>query len=252
MGQTDREAFLTACELHDAEGIAASLRGGLDPNLLIDGKAPVTWLLEMYTRSDAFPACLRTLMGGGAVLDVPEAAPVLLDDRFAIQQAAAADPDWLRRRITLPSAFTPLDDVTWLHVAAELGHVTATRTLLALGADVNTCAGRDADGLGGHTPIFHTVNSHANRSLPVMALLLDAHADVSAEVAGLVWGRGYEWESTFFDLTPIAYAQLGTLPQMHRDARDIDATVRTLLAASGRTVPAMRNVPNRYLTRGTP
>lgn len=249
MASTDPRPFLTACELHDADGIAACLRAGLDPNLLIDGKTPVTWLLEMYTRSDAFPACLRALLNGGAILDVPDAAPVLLDDGSAIQQMAAANPDWLRTRITLPSAFTPLEDVTWLHVAAELGHVAAARTLLALGLDVNTCAGRDTNGMGGHTPIFHTVNSHADRSRPVMELLLAAHADVSAGIAGLVWGRGFEWETTFFDLTPLAYAQLGLLPQMHREPRDVDATVRTLLAASGRPVPSMPNVPNQYVSR---
>jgi len=245
----DPQAFLTACELHDAEGIAACLAAGLDPNLLIDGKAPVSWLLEMYTRSDALPACLRALLDAGAVLDIPEAAPVLLNDLAGIEQAAA-DPDWLRTRVTLPSAFTPLEDATWLHVAAELGHVAATRKLLALGLDVNICAGRDRDGLGGHTALFHTVNSHANRSRPVMDLLLEARADVAAQVAGLVWGRGYEWETTLFDLTPVAYAQCGLLPQMHREARDIADNVRALLAAARRPIPPMHNVPNRYLTRG--
>lgn len=249
MASPDVPAFLTACEVHDAVGLAATLRDGLDPNLRIQGKAPLTWLLEMYTRSDAFPACLRVLLDAGAALEVPDAAPVLLDDTAGIERAAA-DPDWLRTRVTLPSAFTPLEDVTWLHVAAELGHVRATRTLLALGLDVNICAGRDRDGLGGHTPIFHTVNSHANRSRAVMDVLLEAHADVAAQVPGLVWGRGYEWETTFFDVTPVSYAQLGLLPQMHRDARDIDANLRTLLAAAERRVPAMPNVPNRYLTRG--
>jgi len=250
MPPADPQAFLTACELHDAEAITGCLAAGLDPNLLIDGKAPLTWLLEMYTRSDALPACLRALLDAGAVLDVPEAAPVLLDDPAAIRQAAAADPDWLRTRVTMASAFTPLDEATWLHVAAEYGHRRATEALLDLGIDVNVCAGVDGDGLGGHTPLFHTVNSHANRSMAVLQRLLAAGADVTARVDGLTWGRGFEWESTFFDLTPLAYAQLGLLPQMHRDARDVDTVVRTLLSAARRRVPPMRNVPNRYVTRG--
>lgn len=241
--------FLYACELHDAEGIAATLSAGLDPNSPFDGRTPLTWLLEMYTRSDAFPQCLRALLDRGAVLDVPWIAPVLLNDWLAIQQAVQADSSWLRRTLSLPSAFTPLDDVGPLHVAAELGHRDATRTLLALGADVNARAGVDADGLGGHTPIFHTVNSNGNRSAPVMELLLEAGADVRARVDGLTWGRGFEWETTFFDLTPLSYAQLGPLPQMHRDERDITANVRALLTAASRPVPAMSNVPNHYVER---
>ncbi|MEZ5419924.1 MAG: hypothetical protein R2708_21625 [Vicinamibacterales bacterium] len=108
-------------------------------------------------------------------------------------------------------------------------------------------AALDGDGLGGQTPIFHTVNAHANRGAPILQQLLDHGADAQARVAGLTWGRGFEWETTFFDLTPLAYAQLGLLPQMHRDAHDIDDTVRTLLRAAGRPVPPMPNVPNRYL-----
>jgi len=50
-------------------------------------------------------------------------------------------------------------------------------------------------------------------------------------------------------LTPLAFAQLGTLPQMHRDPVDIDAVVRALLVAARRPVPAMPNVPNRYVSR---
>lgn len=241
--------FLHACEIHDPRGIAAALDAGLDPRERFDGRTPVTWLLEMYTRSDAFPACLAVLLDRGASLDVPWIAPVLLNDAGAIERAVKADPTLLHRRLSLPSAFTPLDDSSPLHVAAEFGHEDATRTLLALGADVNARAGVDAEGLGGHTPIFHTVNSNANRSAPVMRLLLEAGADVRARVDGLTWGRGFEWETTFFDLTPIAHAQLGTLPQMHRDERDIAANVRALLMAAGRPVPAMSNVPNRYVER---
>lgn len=241
------DGFLLACELHDAAGIRAALGRGLDPNALIQGKTPTTWLVEMYTRSDAFPGCLQALLDAGALVEPRDALPVLLNDAAAIDAAARQDPSWVARRVTLPSAFTPLDEATWLHVAAELGHIDATRALLAHGADPNATAGVDADGLGGHTPIFHTVNSNRHRAAPVLTLLLAAGARVDVRVAGLTWGRGFEWESTFFDLTPIAYAQLGLLPQIHRDPRDIDATVRALLAAAGRPVPAMPNVPNRYV-----
>jgi len=241
------EQFLIACELHDPQQLAAALDGGVELAAPLDGRTPMAWLLAMYTRSDRLAACVRVLLDRGAALDDAGLTPVLLNDPVAIAAALAADPSLVAHRTTLPSAFTPLDGATLLHVAAEYGHLAAAQALVAAGADVNARAGTDADGLGAQTPLFHTVNSHGNRSRPVMDLLLDAGADVAIRVAGLVWGRRFEWESTFFDLTPISYAQLGTLPQVHREPLHIDANVRALLAAAGRPVPAMPNVPNRYL-----
>jgi ankyrin repeat protein len=240
-----------ACELHDADRLGSLLDSGLDPSAPIGGKLPVVWLLEMYTRSDRFTTCLRTLLDRGAVVGDALLSAVLLDEPEAIRTAAAIDGGRaLGQRISMASTFTPLEGASLLHVAAEFGHARAAQVLLELGVPVDARAALDADGLGGHTPLFHTVNSNAHRAAPVMHLLLAAGADPQARVPGLTWGRGFEWESTFFDLTPIAYAQLGLLPQMHRDPRHIDAAVRALLAAAGRPIPAMANVPNRYVVEG--
>jgi hypothetical protein len=62
-----------------------------------------------------------------------------------------------------------------------------------------------------------------------------------------LWGRGFEWETTLLDVTPISYAQFGLLPQVHRRERDIYDIVRRLLKAAGRKVPPLDNVPNEYL-----
>jgi ankyrin repeat protein len=132
-------------------------------------------------------------------------------------------------------------------VAAEYGNLDAARALVEAGADVNASAAVDEHGLNGHTPLFHTVNSNRNRSEPIMRLLLAAGAKPDVRVAGITWGKGYEWETTFFDVTPISFAQMGLLPQVHRTERDIYANIRLLLAAAGRKVPPLDNVPNRYL-----
>ena len=66
-------------------------------------------------------------------------------------------------------------------------------------------------------------------------------------LAGITWGTGFEWETTFFDVTPVSYAQLGLMPQVHRRERDIYANIRLLLEAAGRPAPLLANVPNRYL-----
>ena len=241
------QQLLEAFDGHEVEGVRAALDAGADPRSLIQGKPPVEWLTEMYTRSDRFPACLRLLLDRGAVLNDPAVAPVLLDDADAVTAAVRADPSLLGHRTTLVSAFTSLAGASLLHVAAEYGNVNAARALVKAGADVNATAHVDDCGLNGHTPLFHAVNSNRNRSAPIMRLLLAAGARSDVRLAGITWGKGFEWETTCFDVTPVSYAQMGLLPQVHRDERDIYANIGLLLEALGRPVPPLDNVPNRYL-----
>lgn len=241
------EELLIAFELHSVERIQATLDAGLDPRAPIRGKSPVSWLTEMYSRSDRFPECLRLLLERGGALDDPVVAPVLLDDADVLASAIRADPSLVGYRTTMVSPFTPLVGASLLHVAAEYGNVNAARVLIEMGADVEARAAVDEYGLNGHTPLFHTVNSNGNRSEPLLRMLLDAGARSDTRLPGITWGRGFEWETICFDVTPISYAQLGLLPQMHRRDRDVYANIRCLLEAARRDVPPLANVPNRYL-----
>jgi ankyrin repeat protein len=186
-------------------------------------------------------------MERGAQLPEPAVGPVLLNNADAIRAAIRSTPSLLEHRTTLVSAFTSLVGATLLHVAAEYGNLDAARALVEAGADVNARADIDEHGLNGHTPLFHTVNSIHNRSAPIMRLLLAAGARTDIRLAGIHWGKGYEWETTFFDVTPISYAQMGLLPQVHRSESDIYSNIQCLLEASRRTVPPLDNIPNRYL-----
>ena len=150
----------------------------------------------------------------------------------------------------MTSAFTSLVGVSLLHVAAEYGNLSAARALIEAGADVNATAALDEFGLNGHTPLFHTVNSIGNRSEPIMRLLLSAGARTDVHLRGITWGKGYQWETTFFDVTPISFAQMGLLPQVHRSEREIYSNIKVLLEAAGRKVPPLENVPNRVNLRG--
>jgi len=246
---TPEQRFLNAIEVHAPDELRRTLEAGLDVRGPIAGKGAIEWLTEMYTRSDRFPACLRVLLAAGARLADPRLEAVLLDDAEALQAALTRDRGLLAHRTQLVSAFSPLREATLLHVAAEFGHERAARALLEAGAEVDAVAGFDAWGRGGQTPLFHTVNSNANRSAGLMQLLLAAGARPDQRVAALTWGEGFDWETTFFDLTPISYAQLGCLPQMQRDERDVAENVATLLRAAGRPVPPQSNVPNRYLAQ---
>ncbi|MBL8756778.1 MAG: ankyrin repeat domain-containing protein [Planctomycetes bacterium] len=242
-GQEDD--LLAAIETHDVEALERAV-AGRDAGLAVRGKTPVHWLLEMYLRSDRFAPCLRVLLAHGGRLDDPWLRAVLLDDAAAVRAQVAADAGVLERRLDLTCAFTPLLGSTALHVAAEFGHVDVVRELVAAGADVDARARAEADG-DGHTPLFHTVASILDHAAPVLHLLLAAGARTDVTVRQMTWGRGFDWETTLFDVTPLSYCQAGLLPQMHRREADVWRNVRALLAAGGRPVPPLPNVPNRYL-----
>jgi hypothetical protein len=242
--------ILVALEVHSVERLRAALDGGLYAGKLINGKSLVNWLTEMYSRGDNFPGCLQLLLDRGAVLDDPVIAPVLLNDPEHLRSAIGSQPGLLDHRTTMVSAFTPLVGASLLHVAAEYGNAEVARVLIGLGADVNARAHLDEHGLNGHTPLFHTVNSSHNRSAPIMKMLLDSGAETDIRLDGLTWGKGFDWETTFFDVTPISYAQLGLLPQVHRSESDIYENIKHLLKVAGRRIPPLENVPNRYLRPG--
>ena len=246
MADSDAE-LLIAFELHSVERIRGVLDAGYDVRSPVRGKLPIAWLTEMYTRSDRFPECLRLLLDSGAVLDDPALAPMLLDDPDALEAAIRKNPALVEHRTDMVSAFTPLAGASLLHVAAEYGHLRVARVLIDRGAAVDARAAVDDFGLNGHTALFHTVNSNGNRSEPVMRLLLDAGARCDVRLPGITWGKGFAWETTCFDVTAVSYAQFGLLPQFHRDEHDVFANVKHLLEASGRGVPPLPNVPNKYL-----
>ena len=156
-----------AFETHTVEEVRQIIESGLNVSGPVRGRPATTWLTEMYTRSDRFADCLQVLLDSGATLEDPLLEPLLLNDGTALTASLQANPALMDHRTTMGCAFTPLANATLLHVAAEFGHVAAVRALIEAGADVNAVAGTDAAGMNGHTPIFHTVNSNANRSRPI-------------------------------------------------------------------------------------
>jgi hypothetical protein len=239
--------LLGAFELHDAPGIRKALDSGASPTAPLNGKRPIDWLISMYTRSPNFAACLRVMLAAGATVGNDLVEAVLLDAAETLQRIVQQHPERVRERVTVESAYTSLRGVSPLHVCAEFNSVRCATVLLHAGAGVNDRADVDEDGLGGHTPLFHTVNSNQDHCRPMMDLLLDAGADVDVRLRGLVWGDGLEWETVVFDVTPISYAQCGLYRQFHRDETHIYANIDRLYRRRFGSPAPRRNVPNRYV-----
>ncbi len=124
---------------------------------------------------------------------------------------------------------------------------SCAKILVKHGADVNAKAGLDENGFGGHTPIFHTVNQHANLSIDMMNYLISQKADLTLTVKGLIWGKGYEWETFIPSVNPISYAMMGLLRQFQRTEQQIYAIVSLLLKAAYHIDYSPSNIPNKYL-----
>lgn len=243
----EQKQLLIAIERHAIDDMDLLLGNGLNPCLPIDSKLPMQWLLEMYTRSTRFSDCVRVLLNYGASVGDNLLQQVLLQDVDTLTKSIQNDMSAVHHRVNIRCAYTPLLGASLLHVAAEYGLIESTKRLIALGADVNCPADIDEHGFNGQTPIFHTVNSANNLNAPILTLLIEAGAKPDKRLPGIVWGRGFEWETICFDVSPISYAQLGLLPQMHRDELQIYQNIQTLMAASGRAHPLITNVPNAYL-----
>ena len=239
--------LLVAFELHDADGIRKALAAGASSSAPLNGKRPIDWLISMYTRSRNFAACMQAMLAAGATVGDELVEAALLDDDGTLRRIVQQDPARTQERFVVESAYTSLRRVSALHVCAEFNSVRCAKVLLNAGVDVNVRAEIDRDGLGGHTALFHTVNTNHNFCRPMMELLLDAGADVDVHVRGLVWGEGLEWETVVFDVTPISYAQCGLYRQFHRDEKDIYDNIDHLYRRRFGTPAPRRNVPNRYV-----
>lgn len=243
--------FLEGCETHSVRLIEQSIADGLEIDGEVEGRTPLMELMEMYYRSPAFSDCVRCLVERGAECSNPGLLAVLLNEEAGLREALGQEPGLVREVVQQRCAFTPLMGGTLLHVACEYGLLESVRVLVEFGADIEAKASVDAYGLNGHTPIFHTVCQHRNRGLSVLRYLLECGARTDVVLKGMTWGKGFEWETTLFDVTPISYAQAGLYPQFQRDEADVEFNLRLMLGAAGRTVPADLNVPNAYLQKGS-
>jgi len=240
--------IVIAFELHDVETIKACFRQGINPNAVHDGQALVYSLINMYTRSKKFNACMQAFVDAGLQMEDKVLLAVLLDDAATLHQLLATNPGAAQKKYSFQCTYTPLLEASLLHICAEYNHLACADVLLGYGADVNAKAGLDENGFGGQTPIFHTVNQNSNHSIDMLHWLLANGADASVQLKGLVWGRGYEWETFMPAVNPASYAMMGMLPQVHRNETTIAGIVSLLVKHAYNIDYTPRNVPNKYLS----
>ena len=114
---------------------------------------------------------------------------------------------------------TPLAGATLLHMCVDYDEREIAEWLLARGMDPDARAAVDADGFGGHTPLFATVVSQPNfwmnhggraQVAPFTQLLLDAGADPNVRASlrkQLHPGYGEDTLHEYRDVTPLSWGQ---------------------------------------------
>lgn len=234
-------------ECHSVEGIQECFANGVGPNDQYNNEPLFNELTSEYGRTPRFKDCVRAFVDAGLTINERELLAVLSEDPKTLDGLLRQFPDIISRRYTLRCAYTPLYEATLLHVCAEFNHPLCARVLVNFGADVNVPAGTDENGFGGQTPVFHTVNQAGDHATQIMPYLLSQGADLQVTVKGLIWGKGYPWETFIPAVNPVSYAMMGLLPQMHRDEKRTALIVSELMKAAYGIDYISPNIPNAYL-----
>jgi Ankyrin repeat len=214
-------------ELYEPRSLKWLLDHGADLQAAAEYCCPIGMLTCIYTRRPKDKsACLEMVEAAGFTLpDTPITA--LHRSRLDLLQTHLdRDPSLLDRRFTYPEVFfnhdgtvgdaypaTPVSGCTLLHLALEFDDIDVARWLIERGADVNALATIDAEGFGGHTPLFHTVvNLASGMGLDddsKARLLLDHGADPNARATFRQEDQTHGKAPTdeIHDLTPVGYAR---------------------------------------------
>lgn len=219
--------ILAPCETLAPKALRWLLAHGADATTPSRYGTPMAMILVTYLRRpEDKHACLEAMAEAGFALPDTPVMAFHSGRRDLLQQHLERETRLLERRFSEAEIFppvlglkpgdgttaTPLDGVTLLHLAIEYDELDLAPWLLAQGADSNARAALDAEGFGGHTPLFHAVVSLGDRTETKARLLLDNGADpnVRATFRKQLHGMGdpeKERLVTFHEATPIGYAR---------------------------------------------
>ncbi|HWM89441.1 MAG TPA: ankyrin repeat domain-containing protein [Thermoanaerobaculia bacterium] len=193
--------------------------------------APVAMVLQTYSRNpEGKHRCLELLARQG--IDLPD-TPTMAVHRGRtdlLEEHLRRDPGLLSRTFSHREIYppelgchkdeslalhgTPLAGTTLLHLCVDLDEIEIASWLIDRGADPNGKAEVDADGFGGHTPLFGCVVSQAYRAGLrrddfLARLLLDHGADPNARASLRKRLRFVADESMheYRDVTPLSWGR---------------------------------------------
>lgn len=228
------------CETLNAEGLAFLLELGAEfADEHGDRLAPIALLLETYCRGPKGKrGCLDLLAERG--IDLPDTPPMAVHrGRIDLLEAhLRRDSHLLARTFSHEEIYppelgchadhslalhgTPLAGATLLHMCVDFDEIEIARWLIEHGADVNAKAEIDADGFGGHTPLFGCVVSQAylcrlQQDAAFARLLLEHGADPNARASLRKQLRFVEDESMheYREVTPLSWGERFHGPGSH-------------------------------------
>ena len=140
------QKLIVDIELNSVDGIRTCFQNGIDPNVLFRNEPLINELIGEYTRSPRFKDCVKVFVDFGLEMDDPALLFTLLDDAQGLEVALRSDPALVNKRFTLRGAYTPLCEVTLLHICAEFNHTSSARVLIKHGANADARAGFDEFG----------------------------------------------------------------------------------------------------------
>ena len=213
-------------ETLNAEGMALLLDLGVK---LTPETAPTAMVLQTYGRNpDGKHRILELFARHGIAL--PDTPPMAVHRGRIdlLEEHLRRDPGLFSRTFAHEAVFppelgchadhslalhgTPLDGAGLLHMCAEYDEIDLARWMIERGADVNLKARVDADGFGGHTPLFNAVVSLFGgrpRRSDFAQLLLDHGADPHVRASLRKGLRFADDESVheYRDVTPVQWGE---------------------------------------------
>ena len=225
-----RDSVMGPCETQNPDGLRFLLDLGAELSDEHGNRlAPAAMLLQGYARNSAGKhQCLDILATHG--IPLPDTPPMAVHrGRLDLLEAHfRRDPGLFSRTFSheeiYPPALgcdadhslalhgTPLDGATLLHMAVDFDEGEIFRWILMQGGDVDARAAVDADGFGGHTPLFSCVVTQPHRlrhSDEFARMLLDTGADPAARASLRKRLRGVEDERMheYHDVTPLEWGR---------------------------------------------
>ncbi len=231
------------CETLNADGLRLlAALGAPFTDARGDALAPLGLVLGTYCRRPAGKhAALALLAERGLTLPDTPMMAFHRGDAARLRAFLRSDPALLARPWSLAEIYppalgcdpagglhgTPLAGATFLHLAIDFEETELFALLLELGADPDVRAAVDADGFGGHTPLYHALvacGRPGDASFARALLARGARTDVRASLRKFLdWCDTPRWHVAR-DVTPADWAR--TFP----DQTWVNPTALALLA----------------------